>query len=525
MTIWTYGLSAMAEDAVDHARQRITLAMTEEPPGLNSMKATDQVSFFILNHIGEGLVRYGEGNRLEPGVAESWHLDEQSAVFHLRPTARWSDGRPVTAHDFVFAWRMVVAPETASEYAFFLYPVRNAREINIGQQPVSNLGVVALDDHTLRVILARPCSYFLRLTAFGTYFPVREDFFRSRGERYAADVSDLLANGPFRLTRWVHGASLRLERNELYWGREQVNLREIDIPFITSNPATLFNLFRDGKIAMAGLDAETLQEALRRRFHLRRFADGSVFFLEFNFRPDRVTRNLNLRKAMQLVFDSSELVNKVIGLPGTLPTPSLFPTWLKGVKQTFREEFPVPEMHRDTHLAREHLAMARKELGVTAIPPLVFLTGDSDSSAKEAEYFQYLFKRELGLHLRIDRQTFKQRLARMSAGQFDITSAAWGPDFDDPITFGDLFASWNQNNRGRYVSAVLDRWVDVARDELDPALRMQAFAGIQEQLIRDVVILPEFERSLVYVQNPRLKGVVRRIFGADPDYTHARVVP
>ncbi|MBF0155487.1 MAG: peptide ABC transporter substrate-binding protein [Magnetococcales bacterium] len=522
--VWMFSFPVFAQDAVDYAHQRITLAMTEEPPTLNSMKATDQVSLFILNHIGEGLLRHDQHGQLIPGVAESWSMNDAGAVFHLRSTARWSDGRPVTAHDFVFAWQSAVAPETASEYAFFLFPIRNAQEINDGKQPPGNLGVVAVDDRTLQVTFAKPCSYFLSLTAFATYFPVREDFLRSRGERYAADEADLLFNGPFRLTRWVHGATLRLERNDLYWNRQQIHLQEIDIPYITSNPGTLFNLFRDGKIAMAGLDAETLNEALRRQFRIRRFADGSVFFLEFNFRPGRVTRNLNLRKALQLVFDPSELVNKVIGLPGTLPTPSLFPTWLKGMERPFREEFPLPQVTVNHAQAREHLAIAKKELGVTDMPPLVFLTGNSDNAAMEAEYFQHLFKRELGLRLRIDKQTFKQRLALMSAGQFDIVSAAWGPDFDDPITFGDLFASWNQNNRGRHVSPVLDRWVAVARDATDPVTRMQAFAKIQEFLSQEVVILPEFERSLIYVQNPRLKGVVRRIFGADPDYTQARVV-
>ncbi|MEO5370181.1 MAG: peptide ABC transporter substrate-binding protein [Magnetococcus sp. DMHC-1] len=510
-------------EAVDSTRQRITLAMTEEPPTLNSLKATDQVSFFILNHTGEGLVRYDSLNRLIPGVAESWQLDDKGATFHLRRSARWSDGAPVTAHDFVFAWRLAVAPETASEYAFFLFPIRNAQAINSGEQPVTNLGVTAVDDYTLQVTFAKPCSYFLGLTAFATYFPIREHFFRSRGERYAADVNDLLFNGPFRLTRWVHGASLRLERNELYWDRGQIHLREIDIPYITSNTSTLFNLFRDGKIAMAGLDAETLSEALRRKFRIRRFADGSVFFLEFNFRPDRVTRNLNLRRAIQLIFDPSELVNKVIGLPGTLPTPSLFPTWLKGEKRPFREEYPAPQPAVNASLAREHLAIARQELGLTEFPPLVFLTGSSDNAAMEAEYFQHLFQRELGLRLRIDRQIFKQRLARMSAGQFDIVSTAWGPDFDDPLTFGDLFASWNQNNRGRHVNPEFDRWVTAAQDGITPAARMQAFAKIQAFLIQEVVILPEFERSLIYVQNPRLQGVVRRIFGGDPDYTRARV--
>jgi oligopeptide transport system substrate-binding protein len=513
----------LGEGAVDAQKQRIQIALGEEPPQLNSTKSTDQASFFVLGHVKEGLLRYDKRRRLAPGVAERWEINAEGATFYLRQDARWSDGKAVTAHDFAFSWKLAVDPANASQYAFIMYPIRNAEAVNQGQMPLDSLAVTVVDNHTLKVEFERPCGYFLSLTAFGTYFPVREDFYRSRGERYAADAQDLLFNGPFKLASWVHGASLRLEKNEHYWGREAVKLDIIDAPYMTTDTRARFNLFKDGNIATTGLDSETLKDALAQKYKIRKFADGAVFYLEFNFRDGRLTGNKKLRQAIQAIYDPRELVDKVIAIPGNVPGRSLFPEWLQGVEKSFRKEYPAPEAKVDIAVGRRLLEEARGELGLDAWPPLVLLTGQSPTSAKQAEYLQNLFKETLGLDLKIDKQTFKQRLAKMTSGDFDIVAAGWGPDFNDPMTFGDLFASWNENNRGRYANDGYDRQVRLAQDSADAKTRMQAFAEIQRIIFADVAILPQYERGSVYVQHPKLKGVLRNIIGTDPDYTYARV--
>ncbi len=513
-----------AGEAVDPATGTITLALSTEPPQLDSTRATDMVSGQILGHVMEGLVRYDEFNRIVPGVAERWRVDEAQAVFHLRDDSRWSDGTPVTAHDFVFAWRTAVEPETASEYAFILYPIKNARAVNEGELPVTALGATAVDDHTLAVQLERPIGYFDKLVAFPTYYPIRQDFYEGRDGRYGADPEDLLYNGPFVIQRWVHGANLRMTRNDEYWARDRIHLNAIDYAYITSDVNATLNLFKDGKVAIASLDAETLQDALEQRWKLERFNDGSVFFIEFNHRSTRLTHNRNLRKAIQLVVDPAELVYKVIKLPGNTPGESLFPVWLKGVNGYFRQEYPAPEHRVDLDRAHDYLTRAKQELGLDPLPPLIFLSGDNPAANKQSEYFQEVFASRLGLEVKIDRQIFKQRLAKMTAGDFDMVLAGWGPDYADPLTFGDLFASWNKNNRGAYVNRELDAWVEVAQSSLVPEERMQAFDEIQKIIYDDAVILPNYERGSVFVRNPRLKGVVRRAVGTDPDYTGAYIV-
>jgi oligopeptide transport system substrate-binding protein len=517
-------LAQVDATSINFEEQRITIALAQEPPQLNALKATDQVSFFVLGHVSEGLLRYDRRGRLIPGVAEKWEMDSEGATFWLRKDAKWSDGLPVTAHDFVFAWREAVAPRTASEYAFVLYPVKNGEKINKGEIDISELGVTAVDDYTLKVEFERPCAYFLKLTAFGTYFPVRQDFFESRGERYAADAEDLLYNGPFRLAEWVHSASLKMVKNENYWNKDSIALNEIDAAYITTDTTARLNLFKDGKIAQTALDSETIKDALKQRYKIRKFITGSVFYLEFNFREEFVTSNLNLRRAIQAVFDPNELVNKVLATPGNLPGYSLFPIWLDGVEGKFRQEYPARRVPVDIEAGRRYLEQAKKELNLEQIPPLVLLVGDSPTAAKQAEYIQGLLKTTLDLDIKIDIQTFKQRLAKMTAGEFDMVAAGWGPDFNDIMTFGDLMASWNLNNRGRHNNPAYDEQVRIAQNSTDPKERMDAMAKVQEIVIDTVVVLPEYEQGVVYLQHPKLKGVVRRVVGQDPDYTYARVV-
>ena len=520
----TEASGAGAADAVDAATGTITLALSTEPPQLDSTRATDLLSGRILGHVMEGLLRYDASDRIAPGVAWDWRVEGTEAIFRLREDARWSDGAPVTAHDFVYAWRTALDPATASQYAFILHPIEHGAAINRGELPPASLGATAVDDLTLAVRLERPTPHFEKLVAFPTYFPIREAFREGRQGRYGADAEDLLYNGPFVIASWVHGASLRMERNPHYWNQERIHLNAIDYAYITSDVNAVLNLRKDGKVAIASLNAETLEDALQRRWQLKRFVDGSVFFIEFNHRPERLTANLNLRRAIQLVTDPAELVYKVIKVPGNLPGESLFPVWLKGVHGTFRQEYPAPTQRVDVERAQTHLARAAAELDIGGEwPPLVLLSGDNPAANKQAEYFQEVYRARLGLDVKIDRQIFKQRLAKMTAGEFDMVLAGWGPDYKDPLTFGDLFASWNENNRGRYMNPTLDGWVEVAQTSPDTKRRMEAFAVIQRIIHEDAVVLPSYESGSVYVQDERLRGVVRRAVGTDPDFTEAYI--
>ena len=221
--------------------------------------------------------------------------------------------------------------------------------------------------------------------------------------------------------------------------------------------------------------------------------------------------------------ESSELVYKALKEASYLPAVSLFPAWIQGVNGPFREEYPPPEHHMDLEKARHHLELAKQELGVDEFPPIVMLSGDTPVSLVASAYYQELFRKRLGLEIRIDAQIFKQRLAKMTSGDFDIVLAGWGPDYDDALTFGDFFASWNLNNRGRYNSPEMDSYIRTAQSSLDPKERMDAFGNIQQLVYDDVAMLPMYERGWSFVVDPRLKGFRRRSVGPEVDYNYAYI--
>ena len=218
---------------------------------------------------------------------------------------------------------------------------------------------------------------------------------------------------------FTNGKKLKL------WNHQSINLNAINADYITADTRARLNLFTDDKIVYTSLDGDTYKDALSQSIRIRRFNTGAVYFLEYNHRPGRVTRNLNLRRAIQHVFDPDELVNRVLATPGNLRGESLFPVWLMGVKDKFRREYPAPLANYDVAKANEFLKKAQEEL--SEIPELILLVGDSPVAVKQAEYIQGIFKSKLGLNLKIDVQTFKQRLAKMTAGDFDIVGMGWGP--------------------------------------------------------------------------------------------------
>ncbi len=521
---------AESQQAVDRENKSITLALTSEPPKLNTLISQDATSFFIIDHLTEGLMRHDQNNKLIGGVAEKWELSDDGATFWLRKDAKWQDGKPVTAHDFVFAWREVLKPETASAYAFILYPITNAKAINEGKLPAEKLGVKAINDYQLEVTLHQPTAYFLDLTAFITYRPIREDAIKKWGRAYAADADNILSNGPFILTDWIHGASLKMKKNPYYWEADKVTLDTINIPYITSDSSALFNLFLEDKIATwitPSLAASNMKKALKKHLPIYKFQSGAVYYLEFNHRKNRITANKNFRKALQYIIDPTLYTNKVLGNPGNTPAQSLFPKWLKGAEKPLHVEYPLKPIITNIAKAKIYLEKAKKELGLKAFPPLFLLIDDGGGTGgnKTGEYLQELLADTLGLDIRIDKQIFKLRLEKQRKGQYDILLAGWGPDFNDPMTYADLLFSENSNNSGKYNNPVYDNLIITAQATGDQKKRAKIFGEIQEIIQEEVPVLPLYYRGDVYLQHPRLTNVKRQIFGGDPIFTYAEIAP
>ena len=502
----TLALLVRAEE-VDVGANSITIAISTEPPTLDSSLVEDAVSGFVVGLVNEGLVRFDARGRLQPGVAEQWDLTSERATFRLREEARWADGKPVTAFDFLFAFRRLVTPATgASGATVFSNRIRNGAEVLRGDLPPGRLGVSAPDARTLIVELARPTPYFVGLLAAVPYFPLREDFVAARGDRYAADAVDLLSNGPFVLESWVHGASLTFRANPLYWDAARVKLAAIDVGYVTTDSRALFNLFRSGAIAEVGVDETTLEEVSRAGFKLRRNATNCVALLTFNFRDGRLTADARVRRAVSMAFDRDAFVNRVIAVPGNKPLGSMFSTHIRGIDGRFIDEYPPRAHDLDPAAAKSLLDEVRAERGV--LPRLVLLA--TEGNEKRDEYVQATLADRLGLEVLLDRQTFKQAIAKLISGDFDIAQSRFcSGTLTDPVFFAELFHSAGTFNDGRYANPRYDSLIERARLEVDPVKRMDFFGEMQRMLVDDDVVLPTHEVGQVYLQDRTVRGLHR----------------
>lgn len=510
---------------VDVDRKAVAFNFLDEPKTLDAQKADDEVGIMILSHVGEGLMRNDPQNNPIPGLAESF--EEKSPthyVFKLRKGIQWSDGKPIVANDFVYAWRRGLDPKLASQYAFMLYPLKNARDINAGKAPIEKLAVKAVDDATLDVELESPTGYFLRILGFPTYQPVREDYIAAVGDKYAADADKLLFSGPYVIADWKHNSNIKLVKNKKYWNKDKIAIAEINMPYLIRDDNSEYNMFKEGKYGlMRTISKELLPDAQDNKLQIRKYSPGTVWYLQANV-TRKVTGNKNFRKAIQAAFNRNEFVTQVIGIPGAKPAFGLIPDYMPGVQKTFGEEFVRDFKDGNVEEAKKYLEAAKKELGLTEFPEIDLLASDTSTTRRDCEYFQRYFKEKLGLNIKLDFQTFKVRLERSERKDFDIVVSGWGPDYMDPMSFADLFTSWNGNNNTGWSNHQYDELIKKAMGSSDQSIRMTAMADAEKILIGEAPIIPYLQASRVYVQDARLVGVVRNQVGADPDFYFAKIV-
>lgn len=232
------------------ADQTLKINLSAEPPTFDPAQAKDSQANTVLKTMYEGLTRQDESGQAVPGVAESWEPNDDGTqyTFHLRKDAKWSNGDPVTANDFVFAWERVLSPETqpAAPYAYQLYYLKNAQEYNEGKiTDFSQVGVKAVDDYTLQVDLVAPTPYFVGLTSFYTYYPVHQSV--KDDPKWAVDQSKMIVNGAFTLTNWVKGSAIEVTKNENYWDKDNIKLNKITMTLVNSS-ATELASYQNGEL-------------------------------------------------------------------------------------------------------------------------------------------------------------------------------------------------------------------------------------------------------------------------------------
>jgi len=500
--------------------QALRMNIGTEPPQLNSTISTDTVSFNILRHTIEGLTRLDANDKPIPGIAEKWttSADGLTWTFTLRD-AKWSDGTAVTAADFEFAWKTLLNPETASEYAYFAYILKGGAAYNAGEGSADDVGVEAVDAKTLKVTLSSPIGYFLDACAFGVMLPVNQAFYEKVGAaEYGSEFDKLLYNGAFVIDSWTHEQNISLKKNETYWDAKNVFLNSVSMDMITDTQAA-FTKFLAGDydiIGLANVDYITQSEAAG--FTTKTFSDGATFYLEFNL-EDPAMANANIRTAITYALDRQSYISKIVK-DKSVPALAFVNPEIKGSgTKTYREEVGNLIEDNQSTKAKELFAKGLQEIGQTSVSVSI-ISDDSDLAIQRASALAESLTKNLGIEIKVDSMPFKSRLQKMQNKEFQIVYAGWGPDYNDPMTFLDMFETGNGNNHTSYSSAAYDALLASARTETNNAKRYDIYKQMETLLMKDLPIAPVFYRIRSYTTVDNFMGISRGAF-ADLNFRNA----
>ena len=508
--------SAPTAPAADTTRM-VRWLDSQEPPEMNSMLMTDTVCLTLYRHVGEGLVRMGPDNSRQPGIAKSWDVSADGLVytFHLRD-AKWSNGDPITANDFAFTFKTLLNKETGAPYSYLGYLIKGGAAYNAGTGKVEDLGIEVKDDKTLVITLERPADYFLDVCAFGVFYPVNEKFYNSVGaDQYGKDADKILYSGPFVIESWEHEVGLVLKKNTNYWNADIVKIAGIDMR-IVKDSETALNMFLAGDLDMVGLRGKQIKTVEDAKFEVKKYGDGATFYIEYNTREtigDAVNplKSKYIRQALSYALDRKGYISTVLK-DDTMPaTNYTTPELIGKTKATFPEEFAEPLVKdNDPTAAKEALSKGLAELGMKAEDlKLSMLSDDTDTAKETAAFYQECWKRNLGITVEILTMPFKSRLEKTQNNDFMMSSSGWGPDYNDPMTFLDVYETGNGNNHTGYSSKAYDDLLNQARNENDRNKRYDIYFQMEKMLMDDMPFAPVYFRVRNYTTVPELKGVVR----------------
>ncbi|MCL6570609.1 MAG: peptide ABC transporter substrate-binding protein [Bacillus sp. (in: Bacteria)] len=495
------------------SKQVLNMVEASEIPTMDSVLAHDNISFTVLTNINEGLYRLGQEHNPEPAMASEDQVSEDGLVhtFTIRK-ANWSNGSPVTADDFVYAWKRVFNETGHYASMFETANILNAKEILKGEKSVEELGVKALDEKTLEVTLVAPTALLGQYLTFPTFLPQNQKFVESHGDKYALEASELLFNGPFTLSEWKHDESWNYEKNPKYWDADAVKLKEVNV-FVVKEDATQLNLYETNKVDIINLSSTTVDQYKDDKNFIA-LADSEIFFLRFNHNH-KALGNENIRRAIDMSWDKKAHVDTIlnngsIALYGLVPEGFSFSPDGKDYR-----ELNGDLNHGTIKEAKEFLAKGLKEIGQDSVA-ITLTVAAVEGNDKTAEYLKNQIETNLPeLSVTIKLVPVEQRYELESAKEYDMVISAWGPDYIDPMTYIGMWVTGGSANRMDYSNTDYDALVGEINTEKDSSKRYQMMLDAEKMLFDDAAIAPLFQRGLAVLQHTNIKGLVRHPSGPD----------
>ncbi|MDN4620531.1 peptide ABC transporter substrate-binding protein [Paenibacillus sp. PsM32] len=522
------GTSGESGDGTTAAAQDLHINMSAEPPTFDPAQAKDSQTNTALRLMYEGLTRPGTDGNPVPGVAEKWDVSEDGLkyTFHLRDNAQWSNGEPVTAKDFAYAWERVLSPKTtpASEYAYQLYYIKNGQEFNEGKvKDFADVGVKVVDDKTLEVTLANPTSYWLGLTSFYTYYPVNQKNVEANPQ-WASKADTMITNGAFNLTTWTTGQELAWTKNAKYWDASSIKLNTITSSLVNSG-ATEFSSYQSGQLDYAGAPTGEIPTdqipAAKQQYPDQFQAKGiaSTYYYLFNVK-EKPFNNLKIRQAFSMAINRQAIVDNVT-LGGQIPAYGYVPPGIKGNNEEFRTEYKDSYFTEDAAKAKQLLAEGMKEEGYTTLPEITLIYNSSEAHQKIALAIADMWKNNLGVSVKTQNQEWSVFLDNRQSGNYQIARAGWTADYNDPMTFLDMWMTGNGNNDAKYSNPEYDKLLKDAQATQDNAKRMDDMSKAEKILVQDdMAMMPIYYYTSVSLVKPNLKGIFVDFSGAI-DFTRA----
>ena len=492
--------------------------MLETPvQSLDPQQATDGTSFEVIADYTDGLMQMDSDGQAVPAIAESYELSDDGLTytFHLRTDAKWSNGTPVTAADFVFAWQRAVDPAVASEYAYMLSDigqVKNAAEIIAGEKDKSELGVTAVDDNTLKVELNVPVSYFLSLMYFPTFYPVNEEFFNSCGDTFGTSPETVLSNGAYVLDDYQPAATaFHLTKNADYYDADRVKLAGLNYQVIQDSQQALMS-YQNGDLDITLVNGEQVDQ-VKDDPEFKTIGAGYLWYVSPNMSAVPELNNQNIRMALTMAIDREAITNDVLK-DGSLPTytavPMQFAAGPDGSDFSEDQTKFSDVCAFDAEKAADYWKKGLEELGETEMTLEMIVDAD-DAPQKVAQVLQEQWQQTLpGLTVSIKVEPKKQRVQDMQDGNFQIVLTRWGPDYADPMTYLGMWITGNSNNYGLWSDADYDAIIaECTTGDLctDAEGRWARLYDAEKIVMDEAVIFPLYTQCNAEMMSSKVTGV------------------
>ena len=512
------GETAAAQEATGTVSSSDLKVMLETPVmSLDPQQATDGTSFEVMANYTDGLTQMDDSGAAIAAVAESWETSDDGLTwtFHLRKDAKWSNGTPVTAKDFVFGWQRAVDPDVASEYAYMLSDigqVKNAAEIIGGTKDKSELGVTAVDDNTLQVELNAPVSYFLSLMYFPTFYPVNEEFFNTCPDTYGTSPETTLSNGAFVLDSYEPAATeIHLTKNADYYDADKIKLAGIDYQVIQDSQQALLS-YQSGDLDLTLLNGDQVDQ-VQDDPAFKAVGAGYLWYVTPNISAVPELANDNIRKALTFAIDRTAICEDVLK-DGSKPTytavPMDFAAGPDGSDFSADQTKFQDVCADDTAKAAEYWQKGLDELGITSLTLDMVVDAD-DAPQKVATVLQEQWQTALlGLTINLTVEPKKQRVQDLQDGNYQLGLTRWGPDYADPMTYLGMWTTGCSNNYGLWSSTDYDDIIaKCTTGELatDPEGRWSAMYDAEKIVMDQSVIFPLYTQCNAEMLSTNVTGV------------------